>query len=161
MKIVKTLVVSLLIGSVAVCSLSANGKKIQNKKFEKTTNCTKNCNCNNKEMNKMPRMFRMPDMKGRPDMMGKMNGRFNFGKEKADEAIIAQVSSVDKDSFTVKDADGKSIKIAVTPFTVITASTTKGKSSNISELKENDWVRVKVEKTETETKVARKVFVKK
>lgn len=75
--------------------------------------------------------------------------------------LIGQVSSVDekKGTLTIADMDGKETVVAVSPFTHILISDSKDEKS-ISDIKKNDWIMYSLFNTETEKKVASRVYVK-
>lgn len=108
----------------------------------------------------------------RPDMKPGKNGfKMHPGMDRNrkgpfKDALIGQVSSVDEKNGTMKiaDADGKETTVIICPFTKIfvadnSKEAPKGEKT-VSDIKKGDWVLYSVFKTETEKKVAARVFVK-
>lgn len=76
--------------------------------------------------------------------------------------LIGQISSVDEKAGILKisDADGKEFSVTVIPFTKVRINDSK-EEKNISDLTKGDWVLYSVYNTDTEQKIASRIFVKK
>ena len=75
--------------------------------------------------------------------------------------LIGKVSSVDEKAgtLTVADMDGKETVMAISPFTRINAIDSRD-DITISDIKKNAWIMYSLFNTETERKVASRVYVK-
>lgn len=80
-------------------------------------------------------------------------------KEKS--ILMGQITAIDEKTGLLKisDADGKEITITVTPFTKIRINNEKEEKS-VSDIKKNDWIVYSLFNTETEKKIASRIFVK-
>lgn len=75
--------------------------------------------------------------------------------------LIGQISFIDEKTGTLKitDADGKETSVLVNPFTKIRLNDSKDEKS-ISDIKKGDWILYSLFNTETEKKIAARIYVK-
>jgi len=77
------------------------------------------------------------------------------------KAMIGQVTAIDEKNGTIKiaDLDGKETVVSVSPFTQICVDDSKDLKS-ISDISKGNWIMYALYNTETEKKLACRIFVK-
>lgn len=76
-------------------------------------------------------------------------------------ALLGKIVSIDEKNgvLNIADADGKETAIIISPFTKIRINDEKAEKT-VSDIKEGDWILYSLFNTETEKKIASRIYVK-
>lgn len=98
--------------------------------------------------------------KNMPGKANRMELRAN-DKTTAKTELLGKITSVDEKNEVIKisDADGKETEVTVTPFTKIRINDEKAEKT-VSDIKKGDWILYSLFNTETEKKIAARIYVK-
>ena len=98
--------------------------------------------------------------KNMPGKANRMELRAN-DETTAKTALLGKITSVDEknDVIKISDADGKETEVTVTPFTKIRINDEKAEKT-VSDIKKGDWILYSLFNTETEKKIAARIYVK-
>lgn len=100
---------------------------------------------------------------GNKNMPGKANRIELRANDKitAKTELLGKITSVDEKNEVIKisDADGKETEVTVTPFTKIRINDEKAEKT-VSDIKKGDWILYSLFNTETEKKIAARIYVK-
>lgn len=100
---------------------------------------------------------------GNKNMPGKANRMELRANDKTTDKteLLGKITSVDEKNEVIKisDADGKETEVTVTPFTKIRINDEKAEKT-VSDIKKGDWILYSLFNTETEKKIAARIYVK-
>lgn len=79
----------------------------------------------------------------------------------AKTALLGKIASIDEKNgvLNIADADGKETAIIISPFTKIRINDEKAEKT-VSDIKKGDWILYSLFNTETEKKIAARIYVK-